>query len=160
MTYRDGDPHEMKDKFWHSLDDSPFLMLQLDAEPSSAAPMTASLDEHANHAIWFFCGRDNRFARLGPATATYANRDHDLFACFSGTLSEETDRARLDKQWSTAIEAWFPDGKDDPNLLLVRMDLGPASIWCGELNVFDAAKRLVGMDLHKAAEGQHAETVL
>ncbi|MBA3055162.1 MAG: general stress protein [Sphingomonadales bacterium] len=160
MKYRDGDPHEMKDKFWHALDQSPYLMLQLDAEPGSAAPMTASLDEDADHAIWFFCGRDTRFARLGPATATFANRDHDLFARFAGTLSAETDRARLDRQWTKHVAEWFPEGKDDPNLLLVRMDLGPASIWCGEVGVLDAAKQLLGMDLHKAAKGRHAETAL
>ena len=73
--------------------------------PDSAAPITASLDKHAKHAIWFFTARDNRWAELGAATATYASKGHDLFARFAGTLSEETDRARLDKQWSNFIEA-------------------------------------------------------
>ena len=61
---------------------------------------------------------------MGPATETYQSKIHDIFCRFSGVLSEETSRARLDKQWSNFVEAWFPRGKDDPNLLMMRVDLG------------------------------------
>ena len=133
MKYAEGHAAELKDKFWHEMGGSSFVMLQLDAEPGSAAPMTASLDKHANHAIWFFTGRDSHWAAKGAATATYASKGHDLFARFAGTLTEETDKARLDKQWSNFVEAWFPGGKDDPNLLFLRMDLGDAEIWSASL---------------------------
>lgn len=160
MKYRDGDPHEMKDKFWRALDKSPFVMLQLDSAPNSAVPMTASLDDNANHAIWFFCAQNGHFAALGAATATFTSKGHDVFARFAGTLVEETDRARLDQQWSNTVAAWFPGGKDDPKLLFLRMDLGPASIWCGELGVIDAVKMIAGMDVRSEVKGKHAETTL
>lgn len=160
MQYDQGDPHEMRQKFWHALEHSPYVMLQLDADPESAVPMTVSLDEHANHAVWFFAGRGNRLAALGPATATFASRGHDVFARFGGTLSEERDRARLDKQWSNTVAAWFPGGKDDPNLLLLRMDLGPASIWIGELGVIGKVRMLAGLDVRHAVKAQHIETTI
>ena len=160
MKYAEGNAAELKDKFWHEMGDSSFVMLQLDAEPDSAAPMTASLDKHADHAIWFFAGRDSRWAELGAATASYAAKGHDLFARFAGTLSEETDRARLDKQWSNFVEAWFPGGKDDPNLLFLRMDLGDASIWSGELGALATAKMMLGIDVRDEVAGKHVETAL
>ena len=133
MKYAEGNADELKDTFWKEFAGSPYVILQLDSDPASAAPMTASLDKDANGAIWFFTGRDSRWAELGAVTATYASKGHDLFARFAGKLSEETDRARLDEQWSNFVEAWFPNGgKADPNLLFVRMDLGDASIWSGE----------------------------
>jgi general stress protein 26 len=135
-------------------------MLQLDNDPDSAAPMTAQLDRDANHAIWFFTSRDNRFAAKGGATATFASKGHDVFARFHGVLSEETSRERLDKQWSTFVEAWFPGGKDDPNLLMLRLDLGDASIWASEMGVLGTAKMALGMDVRDDVKGQKVETNL
>jgi general stress protein 26 len=160
MKYAEGNAQDLKDKFWHEIAGSSYVMLQLDADPASAAPMTASLDEHANHAIWFFTGRDSRWAQKGAATATYASKGHDLFARFTGTLVEETDPARLDKQWSIFVEAWFPGGKDDPNLLFLRMDLGEASIWSGEMGALATAKMALGMNVRAEVAGQHVETAL
>ena len=120
--------------------------------------MTAELDENANGAIWFFTGRDHAFARGGPATATFAGKGHDVFARFKGTLSEETSRERLDKEWSNFAEAYFPRGKDDPNLLMLRMDLGPAAIWAGEVGALNTVKMALGMDVTDTIKGGFAET--
>ena len=160
MKYTDGNAAELKDTFWHALDHSPFLMLQLDNDPESAAPMTAQLDKDARHAIWFFTGRDGRFAAMGRASATFTSKGHDVFARFTGTLVEETSRERLDKQWSNVVEAWFPGGKNDPNLLMLRMDLGEASIWAGELGVLGMAKMVLGMNVTDEVKGSYAETAL
>ena len=160
MKYADGNAKELKDQFWKELAGSSYVMLQIDAEPGSAAPMTASLDKDANHEIWFFTGRDSRWAQQGAATASYASKGHDLFARFTGTLTEETDKARLDKQWSNFVEAWFPGGKTDPNLLFLRMDLGDAEIWSGELGALAVAKMALGMDVRDKVAGKHVETAL
>ncbi|MDR6509565.1 general stress protein 26 [Novosphingobium capsulatum] len=160
MHYDQGNPAELKEKFWKELAHSPFVMLQLDADPESAAPMTAQLDRDANHAIWFFTSRDNRFAAQGGATATYAAKGHDLFARFTGALSEETDRGLLDKHWSRMVESWFPGGKNDPNLLFLRMDLGEAAIWSGEVGVMGAVKMALGLPAGDSIKGGYAETSL
>lgn len=151
---------ELKTKFWEALADSPFLFLQLDAEPDHAVPMTAQLDEDANHAIWFFTTKDHTLAKGGAATATFAGKDHQMFTRFSGTLSEETSEERLDKQWSQIIEAWFPGGKDDPDLLMLRMDLGQAEIWNSDLGFVDNMKMLMGFDSREEAMDEHVETAL
>lgn len=155
------DTPELKLKFWSALADSPFLFLQLDTDPQTAVPMTAQLDKDAHSAIWFFTGRDHVLAQGGPATATFADRGHDLFARFAGELVPESSRERLDKQWSPAVEAWFPGGKDDPNLLMLRMDLtGHAEIWNSDLGFFDTAKMLLGFDTREEAAREHIETTL
>ena len=160
MNHDQGDPEELKEKFWKTLSDSPFVMLQLDAEPDTAAPMTAQLDKHANHAIWFFTRRDGGYAKMGPATGILSAKGHDLFARFDGTLVEETSRERLDQHWSNMIEAWFPGGKDDPNLLMLRMELGQAKIWDSNLGLIGTAKLLLGMDTRKEAQDNQVETAL
>jgi len=160
MKYDQGDPKELKEKFWKEMVNSPYVMLELDGNNDSAAPMTAQLDKDANHAIWFFTGRDNHFAKAGPATAIFTAKGHDLFARFAGNLVEETSRERLDKQWNNFVEAWFPGGKDDPNLLMLRMDLGDASIWSGETGFYNTVKMALGLDVTDSIKGGFAETTL
>lgn len=154
------DTERLKHKFWTALADSPFLFLQLDGDPRTAVPMTAQLDSDAKGAIWFFTSRDRHLATGGPATATFAGKGHDLFARFTGTLSEETDRARLDEEWSKPNEAWFPGGKGDPNLLMLRMDLREAEIWNADIGFIDTAKMLLGFDIRDETADDHAETTL
>jgi len=160
MRYDQGNPQELRHRFWKELAASPFLMLQLNDQAASAAPMTAQLDETANHAIWFFTSRGNHFATGGAATATFVAKGHDLFARFSGTLMEEHDRARLDREWNRFVEAWFPGGKNDPDLLMLRMDLGEASIWAGEVGALNMVKMALGMDVATTIKGGYAETTL
>ena len=158
MNYDQGNAEELKEKFWKTLSDSPFVMLQLDGEPDTAAPMTAQLDKDANHAIWFFTSKDNRFAAGGPATATYSGKGHELHARFAGVLTEETDAARKDAMWNNFVEAWFPEGK--ASALMLRMDLGDASIWSGELGAFNTAKMMLGMNVRDDIKGGYAEVAL
>ena len=158
MKYDQGNSEELKEKFWKTLSASPFVMLQLDADPNSAAPMTAQLDKDANHAIWFFTSPDNRFAALGPATATYSGKGHELHARFAGNLVEETDQARKDAMWNNFVEAWFPEGK--ASALMLRMDLADASIWSGEMGVFNTAKMMLGMNVRDDMKGGFAEVTL
>lgn len=156
-----SDQKEMRTKFWKALDDSPFVMLALDQYAAFAFPMTAHLDPDADSNIWFFTSRRNRLAEQGPAIANFSSKSHTMFASFSGYLVEETSRERLDKHWSNMIEAWFPRGKDDPDLIMLRMELGDASIWDSQqMGVIGAAKMFLGMDVRKDAAGSHIETKL
>jgi general stress protein 26 len=160
MKYHQGNADQLKEKFWQAFANSPFVFVSLQSTANDAVPMTAQLDKDANSAIWFFTSRDNHLAEMGPATCTFAGKDHDMFARFEGTLVEETSRERLDKQWSNFVEAWFPGGKDDPNLLMLRMDLGEAELWSGDQGLLTTAKMALGMDVRKDTAGQHAEAPL
>tara|TARA_E500000305_G_C3991847_1_gene222403 strand:+ start:530 stop:1000 length:471 start_codon:yes stop_codon:yes gene_type:complete len=154
------DTKDLKHKFWTAMVDSPFVFLQLDGHAEGAVPMTAQLDKHADSAIWFFTRKDHHLASGGAATATFEAKGHDIFARFTGVISTETSKERLDKQWSSVVQAWFPGGKDDPNLIMLRMDLGQAEIWNSDLGFIDNAKMLLGFDVREEAREEHAETAL
>ncbi len=157
MRYDQGDPEELREKFWKAMSASPIVMLQLKSDPESAAPMTAQLDKDANSAIWFFTSRTNRFAEMGPANAILESKGHDVFASFDGNLTEETSRERLEKQWNNFVEAWFPGGKDDPDLLMLRMDLGEAAIWAGEVGTLNTVRMMLGADVTDKIKGGYAK---
>jgi general stress protein 26 len=151
---------ELKEQFWAHMGDSPIVMLELDHAPHTAAPMTAQLDREADSAIWFFTSRDGPLGRRGAATATFAAKDHTLFTRFAGRLTEEKSRDVLEKLWTNAIAAWFPEGKHSPQVLLLRMDLGKASIWSAKLGVWAWSKMLLGFNVRDGVRGHHTRTSL
>jgi general stress protein 26 len=159
MKYSSGNPDALKEKFWLAFADSPYVFLELDGQSDTAVPMTAQLDKDANSAIWFFTSKGSDFAKLGKATASFAGKDHDMFARFDGRLSVETSKARFDQFWNNFVEAWYDGGKDDPDILFLRMDLGDAEIWSGELGVLNTAKMALGMTVREEAEERHVEKV-
>lgn len=151
---------DIKKDFWKALDASPNVMVGLIGERAHHVPMHAMLDKDADGAVWFFTATDNRLASGGPAMAQFASRDHDLFACISGTLRREADRAVLDRLWNNAVAAWYPGGKDDPKLLLLRFDLEDAEIWTADPGLKGMFKLATGMTVKRKEFGEHAKVAL
>ena len=101
-----------------------------------ARPMVApKLDKQADFdgALYFFTGVGTpkvEEIRANPhVLVTYASPDKQSYVSLSGEASVERDRAKIDTLWTKEIEAWFPDGKDDPNLTLIRFDIHEAEYW-------------------------------
>ncbi len=43
------------------------------------------------------------------------------------TLSE--DQEKINDLWNDTLEAWFPQGKNDPNIQLIRVEVDEAEYW-------------------------------
>ena len=119
-------------------------------------PLTAQLDKDQVDTLWFFVGKDNRLVGGGDAMAQFVSKGHDFFACLAGSVREDDDRAMIDKLWSKQIEAWFPGGKDDPNLALIRFDIDSAELWESDMSLSGKLKMLFGGKIEPSEEGSHA----
>ena len=157
---------ELKDKFWDTLDDSPFVMLGLSGvDDAHTQPMTAQFDDDLPNRLYFYTNRQNRLVKALSASHSgvvhFAAKGHDLFACIHGTLSVDQDRAVIEKFWSPVVSAWFDKGKDDPDLTLLRFDLGAAQIWKAGTAEFlhYMTSALLGRNADEAAQGDVVETV-
>jgi general stress protein 26 len=67
------------------------------------------------------------------------------FASVSGRVSVVRDRALIDRLWKEAWKVWFPDGKADPRITLLKFDGEQGEYWDnsglqGLKYVFEAAK--------------------
>lgn len=151
---------EIRERFWAELSSSPFLMIGLRGSHEHSEPMTAQLDPKANHCFWFYTSKGNRLAPGGAAMAQFSAKDHNLFACIDGTLTAETDQAVVDRYWSKEVEAWYPGGRNDPDLLMLRFDLGTAEIWRADMSIKGVFKQLFGGDVRDEMKGKHAEVSL
>jgi len=152
-----ADTHEIKQHFWQKLADSPFVMIGLDGGRQHSEPLTAQLDQDQVDTLFFFVGKDNRLAGGGQAMAQFVSKGHDFFACLSGTARMDNDFGLIDKLWNRQVEAWFPGGKDDPNLALLRFDIDDAEMWDTDMSLAGKIKMLFGGKIKAGDEGSHAK---
>jgi len=146
----------IREQFWQHFEKSPFCMVRLEGSGDHAEPMTAQLDRDAHHAFWFFTTRDNRIAAGGRAMVQVATKGHDVFACLAGTIVEETDRAVRDAHWSNAAEAWFPEGRSDPAVVMLRFEIADAEVWTSDTGIVGKFRLMTGMKVEPADVGKHA----
>jgi len=151
-----ADKTEIKKDFWKKLADSPFMMVGL-MDGQHHEPLTAQLDKDQVDTIFFFIGKDNRAAKGGKAMAQFVSKGHDFFACLAGSARLDTDRAMIDKLWDKQVEAWFPKGKDDPNLALLRFDIDTAEMWESDVSMTGRVKMLFGGTIRSDESGSHAK---
>lgn len=147
-------------EFLAKLKSSPFVMIGLDDTPDHSQPMTAQFDEDVADTFWFFTTTDNRLSIGGPAMAQFVSKGHDFFACLHGTLTPDTDAATIDRLWSNDVEAWYPQGKQDPSLLLLRYDVHSAELWEQDISLKGRVKMLLGGDVKHEDTGAHVEVTM
>ena len=51
------------------------------------------------------------------------------FASLSGRVSVVRDRALIERLWKEAWKIWFPQGKDDPTISLLKFDAVQGEYW-------------------------------
>lgn len=149
------DQQALEARFWKALDKDRTVMLG--ASGVDPRPMTAMAeDDHAP--LWFFTSSDTELAQSlegsggHAATASFASKDHELFATITGHVVVDNDRAVIDRLWNPYIAAWFEGGKDDPKLRLLRMDTADCQVWLNENSLFAGVKMMLGIDPKKDYE--------
>jgi general stress protein 26 len=133
MSTASNDKAAVEDRLWREIKDLHGTgMLGLSHSDQHFQPMTA-FGEPETGQIWFFARKESDLARAvaQPAKAMFViqAKDQDFQACVGGDLVQAHDPARIDKYWNPVVAAWYPEGKDDPNLTLLRLDARDAAIW-------------------------------
>ena len=151
-----ADTHEINQTLWKKMADSAFLMVGPADGSTHSEPLTAQLDKDLVDTLFFFVGKDNRLIGGGNVMAQFVSKGHDFFACLSGTIGQDNDPAMIDKLWNNQVEAWFPGGKSDPNLALLRMSIDGAELWETDISLTGRVKMLFGGTITASEDSSHA----
>jgi general stress protein 26 len=65
---------------------------------------------------------------MNPGVSVVMQGD-GAFLAISGTASVINDAERISRLWQSAWRPWFPEGPDDPNLVLLEIDPERAEYW-------------------------------
>ena len=145
MADRNLTIREAEEEFWNHLEKSNTGMLGLDQPGYHAQPMTAFRDGETS-TIWFFTRDDTDLAKdaaVGSGHSAmfhYGSKDQNVWACIHGELSVQGhDREVIDRYWNPVLAAWYPGGKDDPNLTILRFEADDGRVWVNEGGFFKFA---------------------
>lgn len=113
-----------------------FAMLTVTTDQGhlKAHPMTTQQTEFDGD-LWFLADKSTeqvQCMRERPeVNVSYSDPGKNNYVSVSGTAELIEDRAKLEELWSDFYKAYFPEGIDDPNIQLVKVEAHGAEYWEG-----------------------------
>ena len=128
------DSTNQRRKLWELIKDARVAMLTSEDDGRlRSRPMVACQKDFDDGCLWFFTRADSPKAEQvkheQQVNAAYASAPDNSFVSLSGSASLVRDRAAIDAHWQDMLKAWFPDGKDDPQLALLKVTVAQAEYW-------------------------------
>jgi general stress protein 26 len=85
-----------------------------------------------NGELWFLTrddsGKSFDIHHDAHVSLTYADDQH-TFVALSGRAVISRDKARIQELWNPLYAAWFPRGKEDPEIRVLRVSVDSAEYW-------------------------------
>jgi general stress protein 26 len=103
------------------------MMTVVDEDCALISRPMSPLEMDVDGAIWFFT--DLHSAKVRQLGAV--NIEDASYVSICGRGEVHTDRSMIDRLWTAAAKPWFPNGKDSPNLALLKIVPGSAEFWDG-----------------------------
>ena len=95
-------------------------------------PMT-TLDIDADGNVWFFTSKQTEIGSdtnwNEAVTLIYADPKNHTYVSVSGNASIIEDQQKKEELWNPMSKAWFPEGKEDPNLVILKVTTDEAAYW-------------------------------
>jgi general stress protein 26 len=132
------------------------------SEHEHTRPM-ATIEVEDDGTLWFFT--DIRSIKVEEVNMdqtvhlTYAHPGKESYLDVWSSGRVITDKQQLKDKWSPIVKAWFPDGVEDPNLALLKLQPTECYYWDSEagkmVQFFKMAASIVsGQRLADGAEGK------
>ncbi len=109
-----------------------FAMVTTRAEDGTltAHPLTVQETE-SDGDLWFVIGRHASAAQhvLRDPHVGVSFSSSDAWMSLAGHAEIVDDTAKLKEQWNPALEAWFPQGPEDPDIVLLKVNAESGEYW-------------------------------
>lgn len=110
--------------------DTAMLVTRSPAGELRSRPM-ALADVEQDGTLWFMTQRQSGKTDEISADShvNVALQSQRQYVSISGTAALVDDRRKVDELWNEAWKTWFPGGKDDPSLGLLRVNSTAGEYW-------------------------------
>lgn len=113
------------------------------------------VDDEGN--LWFLSASDSRKNEelaLDPRVKLYfQGSKHSDFMQLNGTATVSRDRQKIEDLWSSMLQTWFTEGKDDPRITVIKVTPTDGYYWDTKHgNAVAGAKILLGAVLRKTLD--------
>jgi general stress protein 26 len=110
-------------------------------------PMSSNGDIDASGDIWFFTSASSHkvseVANRPKVNVSFADPKDQRYVSVSGTAELVRDQAKIDELWRPEFKIWFPNGKEDPDVALLRVNVEKAEFWDSPSSTIGYALRFV-----------------
>ena len=121
-------------KIWDLIRDVKVAMLTTSGTQGElrSRPM-ASQESDFDGSLWFLSrqqsGKIEEIENGSRVSLTYVNNDRHAYVALSGTADLSKAPERIDELWKPIDAAWFPQGKDDPDIIAIKVTIEEAEYW-------------------------------
>jgi general stress protein 26 len=130
--------------------------------PLATRPMsTQEVDDDGS--LWFFSQRSSNkesdIHRDNRVQLFYYNKGNSEYLSIFGEATLLHDRQQIERLWSPMVKTWFTEGKDDPELELIKVRPLEAYYWDTQHNKMVAgfkilAGAVIGKPMDDGVEGK------
>lgn len=123
------------DKLREMIKDIDFCMLTTIDEQGDprSRPMSSNGDIDPEGDLWFFTNASSHKVSEVEGTpkvnVSFADPDNQRYVSVTGVAHVVRDRKKIDELWRPQFKMWFPKGKDDPEVALLRVSLEKGEYW-------------------------------
>jgi general stress protein 26 len=83
--------------------------------------------------LWFLSrqqsGKVDEIAHGSNVSLTYVDNDRHAYVALSGTADLSKSQEKINELWKPIDAAWFPLGKDDPDIIAIKVTIEEAEYW-------------------------------
>lgn len=109
------------------------MMSTLDSRGQIHSRPMATQNEPFNGSLWFLARSTSEkmfdLQQQKIVTLDYANPSDSKYITLRGSAEVLNDRAKIKELWNPMYKAWFPDGEDDPDIRVIRVDIAEGDFW-------------------------------
>ncbi|HEX6732108.1 MAG TPA: pyridoxamine 5'-phosphate oxidase family protein [Pyrinomonadaceae bacterium] len=96
-------------------------------------PMSSNGQIDPDGDLWFFTGisshKVSEVSRSPKVNVSFADPENQKYVSTTGTAELVQDRQKIAELWKPEFKMWFPEGKDDPEIALLKVNLEKAEYW-------------------------------
>ncbi len=105
------------------------LVTQTPDDQLRARPMQIASNEGTD--LWFVTGRTSgKIDELVEHPSVCVTlQSKTKYASLTGRMGVSEDRKLIDEMWQESWKVWYPKGKDDPDIVLLRFESAEGEFW-------------------------------
>jgi general stress protein 26 len=96
-------------------------------------PMSSNGDIDPDGDLWFFTSlsshKVSEIENMPKVNLSFADPENQRYISITGVAQLVRDRQKIEQLWRPEFRIWFPKGKDDPEVALLRVNLEKGEYW-------------------------------
>lgn len=122
-----------RQKVWELIKDIKIALLVTSADEGLRGRPMAAMNKDFDGTLWFASRKNapklDQISDDSQVLLAYSQPDDQNYVSVAGTARVTRDTAKIKELWSEPMRVWFPDGPEDPDIVLISVTVNSAEFW-------------------------------